>query len=110
MKNFITIFIIVLMSVLISCEKEEEPMVRVENNLDFYTDVELKRTDGYTKLFEDIDAKQITEYVKIPSGYYVVSSFDVSTEVGFQADKNKKYTIELYMTDKQIAAIRIKEN
>lgn len=110
MKNLIVILLILLTGVFFSCEKEEDPMVRIENNFDFYSDVELKRTDGYTKVFEDIDAHQLTEYVKIPSGYYIVSSTDVSTEVGFQADKNKKYTIELYLTDKQIPAIRIKEN
>ncbi|RCK75167.1 MAG: hypothetical protein IGBAC_1303 [Ignavibacteriae bacterium] len=108
MKKLIFISIVTLIS-LIGCEKKEDPLVRVENNFDFYSDVELKRTDGYTKVFEDIDAHQTTEYVKIPSGYYIVSSSDVSNEVGFQADKNKKYTIELYMTDKQIPAIRIKE-
>lgn len=110
MKNLIIVLIILVISVFISCEKEEDPMVRVENNFDFYSDVELKKTDGYIKVFEDVDAHQITEYVKIPSGYYIVSSSDVSTEVGFQADKNKKYTIELHMTDKQIPSIRIKEN
>lgn len=110
MKNLIVISIIMIISLFVGCEKEEDPMVRVENNFDFYSDVELKRTDGFTKVFEDVDAHQITDYVKIPSGYYVISSSDVSTEVGLQADKNKKYTIELYMTDKQIPSIRIKEN
>ncbi len=109
MKNIIFVSIVAILILLIGCEKKEDPLVRVENNFDFYSDVELKRTDGYTKVFEDIDAHQITEYTKIPSGYYIVSSSDVSNEVGFQADKNKKYTIELYMTDKQIPAIRIKE-
>lgn len=93
----------------ISCEKQEDPLVRVKNDFDFYSGVELKRTDGYSKIIEDIDAKQTTDYIKIPSGFYIVSSDDVPSEASFQADKNKKYTITLYMTDKQIPTIKITE-
>ncbi len=93
----------------ISCEKEEDPLVRVSNKLNIYTEVELKKTDGFTKIFEEVEAGYTTEYTKIPDGFYIVSSSDVTTSSSFQASKNKKYTIEIYNTDKQIPSIRVTE-
>lgn len=93
----------------IGCEKEEDPLVRVSNKLTIWTEVELKKTDGYTKLFEEVEAGQTTDYNKIPDGFYVISSTDVTEGSSFQASKNKKYTIEINITDKQIQYIRVTE-
>ncbi len=93
----------------IGCEKEEDPLVRVSNKLTIYTEVELKKTDGYTKLFEEVDAGYTTDYTKVPDGFYVVTSTDVATPGSFQASKNKKYTVEVGLTDKQIPYIHVTE-
>ncbi|MDP2207815.1 MAG: hypothetical protein Q8K98_03440 [Bacteroidota bacterium] len=93
----------------IGCEKEEDPLVRVSNNLAIYTEVELKKTDGYTKLFEEVDAGRTTDYAKIPDGFYIITSTDVAVAGSFQASKNKKYTIEINISDKQIPYIRVTE-
>lgn len=91
------------------CEKEEDPLVRVSNKLTIYTEVELRKTDGYTKLFEEVDAGYTTDYTKIPDGFYVITSTDVVGTSSFQASKNKKYTIEILNSDKQIPYIRVTE-
>lgn len=93
----------------IGCEKEEDPLVRVSNKLTIYTEVELKKTDGYSKLFEEVDAGYTTDYTKIPDGFYIITSTDVATPGSFQASKNKKYTIEININDKQIHYIRVIE-
>lgn len=95
---------------LIGCEKEEDPLVRVSNNLTIFTDVMLKKTDGYTKLFEAVDGDgYTTDYTKIPDGFYVITSEEDVLGGSFQASKNKKYTIEININDKLIKYIRVIE-
>lgn len=91
------------------CEKEEDPLVRVSNKLTIYTEVELRKTDGYTKVFEEVDAGFTTDYTKIPDGFYIITSTDVTGTGSFQASKNKKYTIEITIDAKQIPYIRVIE-
>lgn len=93
----------------VGCEKEEDPLVRVSNKLSIFIEVELKKTDGYTKLFEEVDAGFTSDYTKIPDGFYIVTSADVTSSASFQASKNKKYTVEVLNNDKQIPYIRVTE-
>jgi hypothetical protein len=114
MKNILFILFLIIIAIFIGCEQDKDPSYRIQNNLDFDNSFRVQRFQGVSSnVVVDsllISSETATDYQTIPEGSYVIKTLeDPLVTIGFNPQKNKKYTIEFYVTTDTISVARVKE-
>jgi hypothetical protein len=112
MKNRYLILLLFCVVPFFNCEKENDPRFRIKNNLDFDNYFQIRQYHGASSsILTDsiyVDTETATAYRNLGVGSYLVTTLeDPIVPVPFSAEKNKTYTIEFYVNDKNISIGRV---
>ncbi|MBN1448785.1 MAG: hypothetical protein JXA28_12715 [Bacteroidetes bacterium] len=103
MKHFSALFLSICILVALTACSEENPSVRVRNDLDKKVNVQLKPAAGNTININDVEPGSTSATVDVEEGVWTataaIQSLSITPEQTFQADNDMLYTVVIVNTD-----------
>jgi hypothetical protein len=102
MKHFKNLGLAMLLLVMMAACSEEDPSIRVRNDLDKKVNVQLKPAAGNTLNLNDIEAGSTSAFINVGEGTWTatasIQSGSNSPEATFQTENDKNYTVVIVNT------------
>jgi hypothetical protein len=109
MRNPINLFAVLLVLIFLGACSEENPGIRVRNDLDKKVNMQLKPAAGNSININDVEPGSTSAAVDVEEGVWTatasIQSLSVSPEHTFQADNDMLYTVVVVNTDPPVLQV-----
>ena len=111
--KMIRIFSMLVLAVLFIACSEEEPSIRVQNDLDVKANVQLKPDAGSTLNINDVQGNSTSAELTVQEGRWTatasIQSSNADPEIAFDVKNDYRYTVIIVNADPPVLDVRSEE-